>query len=54
MGIIKQIDIKNRTCYFYNDMVDIKKFDSNSIKISIKKSNKDIDISNIGYIKLKN
>ena len=54
MGIIKQIDIKNRTYYFYNDMVDIKKFDSNSIKISIKKSNKDIDISNIGYIKLKN
>ena len=53
MGIIKQIDIKNRTYYFYNDMVDIKKFDSNSIKISIKKSYKDIDISNIGYIKLK-
>ena len=37
MGIIKQIDIKNRAYYFYNDMVDIKKIDSNSIKISIKK-----------------
>ena len=29
MGTIKQIDIKNRTYYFCNDMVDIKKFDSN-------------------------
>ena len=33
MGIVKQIDIKNRTYYFYNDMVDIKKFDSNLLKI---------------------
>ena len=24
MGVVKQIDIKNRTYYFYNDMVDIK------------------------------
>ena len=28
MGVVKQIDIKNRTYYFYNDMVDIKKFNS--------------------------
>ena len=28
MGTIKQIDIKNRTYYFYNAMVDIKTFDS--------------------------
>ena len=28
MGTIKQIDIKNRTYYFYNDMTDIKTFDS--------------------------
>ena len=25
MGTVKQIDIKNRTFYFYNDMIDIKK-----------------------------
>ena len=49
MGIVKQIDIKNRTYYFYNDMVDIKKFDSNLLKID-KKSYKDIGIYNIGYI----
>ena len=24
MGVVKQIDIKNRTYYFYNDMIDIK------------------------------
>ena len=33
MEVVKQIDIKNRTYYFYNDMVDIKKFDSDLLKI---------------------
>ena len=33
MGLVKQIDIKNRTYHFYNDMVDIKKFHSNLLKI---------------------
>ena len=28
MGTIKQIDIKNRTYYFYSDMINIKTFDS--------------------------
>ena len=36
MGLVKQIDIKNRTYYFYNDMADIKKFDSNLLKIDKK------------------
>ena len=49
MGIVKQIDIKNRTYYFYNCMDNIKKFDSNLLKID-KKSYKDIGIYNIGYI----
>ena len=52
MGLVKLIDIKNRTYYFYNDMVDIKKFDSNLLKID-KKSYKDIGIYNIGYITIK-
>ena len=43
MGIVKQIDIKNRTYYFYSDMVDIKKFDSSLLKID-KKPYKDIGI----------
>ena len=49
MGTVKQIDIKNRTYYFYNDMIDIKTFDSDLLKID-KKSYKDIGIYNIGYI----
>ena len=32
MGIVTQIDIKNRTYYFCNDMINIKKFDSNLLK----------------------
>ena len=35
MEIVKQIDFKNRTYYFYNDMVDMKTFDSNLLKINI-------------------
>ena len=52
MGAVKQIDIKNRTYYFYNDMINIKKFDSNLLKID-KKLYKDIGIYNIGYITVK-
>ena len=52
MGLVKQIDIKNRTYYFYNNMINIKKFDSNLLKID-KKSYKDIGIYNIGYITIK-
>ena len=33
MGTIKEIDMKNPTYYFYNDMIDIKKFDSDLLKI---------------------
>ena len=52
MGIVKQIVVKNRTYYFYNDMINIKKFDSNLFK-NDKKSYKDIGIYNIWYIAVK-
>ena len=52
MGVVKQIAIKNRTYYFYNDLINIKKFDSNLSKID-KKSYKDIGIYNIGSIIIK-
>ena len=52
MGLLKQINIKDRTYYFYNDMTNIKKFDSDLLKID-KKSYKDIGIYNIGYITIK-
>ena len=48
MGKVKQINIKNRTSYFYNDIIDIKTFESKLLKID-KKSFKDIGIYNIGY-----
>ena len=48
MGNIKQINIKNRITIF-NDMINIKDFDPNLIKID-KKSYKNIGIYNIGYI----
>ena len=49
MGEVKQINIKNRTCYLYNNMINIKNFDPNLLKID-KKSYKNIGIYNIGYI----
>ena len=52
MGVIKQINIKTRTYYFYNDIIDLENFKSNLLKID-KKSYKDIGIYNIGYITIK-
>ena len=52
MGVEKQIDIKNRSYYFYKDMINIKNFESKLLKID-KKSQKDIGIYNIGYIRIK-
>ena len=33
MGEIKQINVKNRTYYFYNDIIDLDEFDGSKIKI---------------------
>ena len=52
MGKIRQINIKNRTYYFCNDIIDLKKFKSNLLKID-KKSYNNIGIYNIGYITIK-
>ena len=52
MGKVKQIEIKNRTYYFYNDMINLKNFKSNLLKID-KKHYKAIDIYYIGYIIIK-
>ena len=49
MGSIKEINIKERTYYFYNDIIDLKVFDSNNLKVD-KKTYKDLDIFNIGYV----
>ena len=52
MGKVKELIIKNRTYYFFNDIIDIKDFHSNLLKID-KKQYKDIDIYYIGYITVK-
>ena len=49
MGNIEQINIKYGTYYFFNDMINMKDFDSSLLKID-KKSYKNIGIDNLGYI----
>ena len=52
MGKIRQINIKNRTYYFYNDQIDLKDFDAKLLKID-KKDYIEIDIYYIGYATIK-
>ena len=52
MGQVKEINTKNQTYYFFDDIINIKHFHSNLLKID-KKSYKDIDIYYIGYITIK-
>ena len=53
MGKIKQINIKNWTYYFYNDIINLKGFDDWLLKVD-KKLYKNIDVYYIGYITIKN
>ena len=53
MDTTKQTNIKNRTYYFYNDIIDLDNFDARLLKID-KKSYKGINIYNIGYVTKKN
>ena len=39
MREIKQINIKNRTYYFYNDRIDLKDFEARLLKIDKKEIN---------------
>ena len=52
MGKVKQIDIKNRTYYFYNNQINLKDFDARLLKVD-KKDYKEIDIYYIGYVTVK-
>ena len=49
MGSTKEINIKNRTYYFYNNIIDLKTFDSNNLKLDNKPYN-DLDVYNTGYV----
>ena len=51
MGKVK-IGIKNRTYYFYNDIINIDEFDSNLLKID-KKSYKELIFTKLDTLQLK-
>ena len=51
MEEVKQIEIKNRTYCFYDDIINLKDFESNLSKID-KKHYKGINIYYIGYKKI--
>ena len=48
MEAIKQINIKNRTYYLYNDIINLGEFDESKIKVDKKDFNY-IDIYYLGY-----
>ena len=52
MREVKQIEIKNQTFYFYNDMINLKNVEPNLLK-NDKRSYKNIRTYNIGYITIK-
>ena len=52
MGETKELNIKNQTYYFLDDMIDIRNFHSSLLKID-KKSYEDVDTYYIGYITIK-
>ena len=49
MAITKQMNIKNRTYYFYNDLIKLFNFDQNMLKLD-KKTFKGINIYYIGHV----
>ena len=52
MGKVKKLNIKNQTYYYFNDIINIRDFHSNLLRID-KKWCKDIDIYYIGHITVK-
>ena len=52
MGSVKEINIKNGSYYFFDDMINIENFDSSLLKID-KESYKNMDIYYIGYVTMK-
>ena len=52
MGNTKEINMKSWSYYFFDDMINIKNFDPNLLKVD-KKLHKNIDIYYIDYITMK-
>ena len=47
--VTKQLNIKNKTCYFWKDLINLKDFDPSLLKLD-KKSSMNINIYYIGYV----
>ena len=52
MGKVRQINIKNRTYYFFNDIINLKDFDTRLFKVDRKGYN-EIDIYYISHVTVK-
>ena len=52
MEKVEELNIKNRTYYYFDDIIDIRKFESNLLKID-KKSHRDFDIYYLVTLQLK-
>ena len=52
MGEVKQINIKNRTYYFYNNIINIKNFDARLLKPT-KNHTKTLASTTLGILQLK-
>ena len=52
MGKVKQINIKNRSYYFYNNQINLEDFDASLLKVD-KKIYNETDIYCIGYVTVK-
>ena len=52
MEEVKEINMRNRTYYFYHDIINLKNFEPNLLKID-RKPYKNIVIYNIGYVTIK-
>ena len=52
MGSKKEINIKERTYYFHNDIIDIKTFDSHNLKLD-QKMYKDLIFTILDTLQLK-
>ena len=48
MGTTKETNVKNRTYYYYNDIIDLDEYNESKIKVD-KKDFNDIDIYYLGY-----
>ena len=47
--VIKELNIKNRTYYFYNDLINLDGFDADLLKLD-KKGVMNINVYYIGYV----